>query len=306
VSHFTPNVQHSGGMMLRARISSMLIALAICGVACATHRSAAATPDRIVAIGDLHGDLDNALATLRLAGIVDDSGKWAAGSTTLVQTGDVTDRGPDSKAILDLLQRLKAEAKNAGGRVVPLLGNHEVMNMQGDNRYVHPGDYTSFGGADARAQAFDVDGPYGSRLAKQDIVAKVGDAIFTHGGVHPTFASMGVDGINDAWHAALRGGDAAVIGNAGPLWYRGFVQDPEPAACALLAESLDKLGAKRMVVGHTTRRNGKIESRCGGALQVIDTGISDHYGGNLAAWEWSNGDARAIYPSGPVDLEDPP
>ena len=72
-----------------------------------------------------------------------------------------------------------------------------------------------------------------------------------------------------------------------------------------LGQSLAALDAKRMVVGHTTQSSGRILSRCGGRLLVIDIGISDHYGAHLGALELTNDDARALYPEGPVDLEDP-
>lgn len=269
-------------------------------------RTISAQPARIVAIGDLHGDLDNAIAALHLAGITDAQGHWAGGDAVLVQTGDTTDRGADSKQIMDLMQQLEREAPSAGGRVVALVGNHEAMNLLGDWRYVHAEDVVAFGGAEARREAFAPDGPYGRWLIERGVVAQVGDAVFAHGGIRPEWAAKGIDGINEEARAALRAGEPApVLGPEGPLWYRGFVQDPEEVACPLLAESLAALGARRMVVGHTTRSDGRIEARCGGRLQVVDIGIADHYGGNLGALEIVAADARALYPGGPVDLEDP-
>jgi hypothetical protein len=73
----------------------------------------------------------------------------------------------------------------------------------------------------------------------------------------------------------------------------------------MLADALEDLGAVRMVVGHTTQRTGRVAVRCDGALLGIDTGISAHYGGNLAAVQIDGGNAMALYPSGPVDLPDP-
>lgn len=101
-------------------------------------------PTRIVAVGDLHGDYDAWLAIARGAGLVDAKGKWAAGNTTLVQLGDVVDRGPDSLKILRQLMKLQREAPKHGGRVIALVGNHEAMMMTGDFRYVHPGEYAPF------------------------------------------------------------------------------------------------------------------------------------------------------------------
>ena len=267
--------------------------------------ASAQAPDRVVAVGDLHGDLDNAIAALALTGAVDARGAWIGGKTTLVQTGDTTDRGPESGAVIDLMMRLQTEAAAAGGKVVTLLGNHEVMNLHGDLRYVHPGDFTAYGGPQARAQAYGPDGKHGRWLIDQPLVAKVGDTVFCHGGVAPEWAAKGVQSVNQEGRLAIVSGGGPVLGSDGPLWYRGFVQDPEAVACPALRQSLGALGAKRMVVGHTTRRDGQVEARCGGALLVIDIGISDHYGGNLGAIEIVGGDAAALYPSGRQDLEDP-
>jgi hypothetical protein len=99
---------------------------------------------RIVAVGDVHGAYDNFVEVLRMAGIVDDEVRWAGGQTHFVQTGDLLDRGAETRKVLDLMMRLEKEAKKAGGQVHALLGNHEVMNMLGDLRYVDPEEYESF------------------------------------------------------------------------------------------------------------------------------------------------------------------
>jgi hypothetical protein len=259
----------------------------------------------VVAIGDLHGDLDQALEVLRLAGLVDDRGHWCGGETVLVQTGDITDRGPNSRTIMDLVMRLQAEAKAAGGKVIPLLGNHEVMNTQGDWRYVHPDDIIEFGSTEKRREALSATGEYGRWLASLDAVAKVEETIFVHGGVRPEVARLGIETINAGVRREMFSKDRRLTAGEGPLWFRGFVQAPEAVACPLLDDSLQILGAKRMVVGHTTQRQGRILSRCAGKLSVIDIGISDHYGGNIGFWESVNGDARAVYPTGTTDLTDP-
>ena len=102
------------------------------------------TPARIVAVGDLHGDYDAWEAIARASGMVDAKGRWTGGNTTLVQVGDVPDRGPDSLKIIRQLMKLQREASRGGGKVVAMIGNHEAMNMTGDLRYVHPGEYRAF------------------------------------------------------------------------------------------------------------------------------------------------------------------
>jgi hypothetical protein len=100
--------------------------------------------ERIVAIGDLHGDYGNYIKTLQAAGLVSKKGKWSGGKTHLVQTGDIPDRGPDTLKIIDHISQLAKQAKRKGGRVHSLIGNHEAMNMYGDLRYTHPGEYEVF------------------------------------------------------------------------------------------------------------------------------------------------------------------
>ena len=100
--------------------------------------------ERIVAIGDIHGDYNNYMATLQAAGLVDRKGKWAGGKTHFVQVGDIPDRGPDTLKIIEHISQLAKQAKRKGGRVHSLIGNHEVLNVIGDLRYVHPGEYEAF------------------------------------------------------------------------------------------------------------------------------------------------------------------
>ena len=109
-------------------------------------------PQRIVAIGDLHGDHDAWRAIARASGLIDAKGKWSGGSATLVQMGDIVDRGPDSLKIIRDLMSLQREAPRRGGRVIVILGNHEAMMMTGDMRYVHPGELSAFEKRGSRAR----------------------------------------------------------------------------------------------------------------------------------------------------------
>ncbi|MES2859713.1 MAG: metallophosphoesterase [Pseudomonadota bacterium] len=106
---------------------------------------------RIVAIGDLHGDYDGYLAVLQSAGLVNTRGRWIGGDTHLVQTGDIPDRGPDTRRIIGHMAQLAREARRHGGRVHNLLGNHEAMNVYGDLRYTTAGEYRAFAGRGSAA-----------------------------------------------------------------------------------------------------------------------------------------------------------
>lgn len=127
-----------------ALIRSVLGAALLCLAALAALPALAQAPPRLVAVGDLHGDFQAWSQITLAAGLTDAAGHWNGGKTVLVQLGDITDRGPDSLKIIRNLQQLSTEASAAGGRVVVLLGNHEAMNLIGDLRYVHPGEFAAF------------------------------------------------------------------------------------------------------------------------------------------------------------------
>lgn len=105
--------------------------------------------ERIVAIGDIHGDYDAYIGVLQAAGLVDARGRWQAGTTHLVQTGDIPDRGPDTRRIIEHMAALATQAHKRGGRVHNLMGNHEAMNVYGDLRYAVAGEFSAW--ADQRS-----------------------------------------------------------------------------------------------------------------------------------------------------------
>ena len=100
--------------------------------------------DRVVAISDIHGAYDAMVETLKNVGVIDDQLAWAGGTARLVIVGDILDRGPRSRDVMDLLMRLEDESQAAGGYVHVLIGNHESMNMIGDMRYVSKEEYAAF------------------------------------------------------------------------------------------------------------------------------------------------------------------
>ncbi len=131
-------------MSMSAAWGSIVPRLRLTVCAFAVLLMAAAPPQRIVAVGDLHGDYAAWLDIARGAALIDTAGHWSGGRTTLVQLGDIADRGPDSLKIIRSLQQLAAEAPRSGGRVVVILGNHEAMNLLGDLRYTTTGEFTAF------------------------------------------------------------------------------------------------------------------------------------------------------------------
>ena len=124
-------------------LASILIAVAVLTVGAQEDGS------RLIAIGDIHGAATSVRAVLQHTGLIDQQDHGTGGRSTLVQTGDYTDRGPDVLAVMDLLMRLEDEADEAGGRVEVLLGNHETMSLTAEVRDVTPLIFASF--ADERS-----------------------------------------------------------------------------------------------------------------------------------------------------------
>jgi hypothetical protein len=271
-------------------------------------------PERVVAIGDLHGDLDAARRALRLGGAIDGSDAWIGGKLVVVQTGDAIDRGDDDRKILDLLEKLKLEAPKSGGEVVALLGNHEVMNGQLDFRYVTGGAFTAFSDVNprdesvvaqqraldanqrGRASAFLPGGPYAKMLSTRPVVARVGDAIFVHGGVLPKYVKA-LDKINEGAKSWFSGESRTLpkemSAEDGPLWSRMYSTAPGREECALLDEALGALHAKRMVMGHTVQKPD-ISPACNEHAWRIDVGMSRFYGGPIEVLELTGDTARVL------------
>ena len=303
------------------RIPRTLAALVVAGLlGCGASRSDRfpplrhPAPARLIAIGDLHGDLEAARRALRLGGAVDREDRWIGGDLVVVQTGDQFDRGEGELAILDLVERLAAAAARSGGAVHVLNGNHEFLNVKGDMRYVTPGGFTAFHGLPGldlrredvasfpenerpRRAALAPGGPVARRLARRNVVVIVGDTVFVHGGVLPATVIYGLERINQESRRWLRGELAAppevLLSRWGPVWSRHLSADPDAADCALLARSLRMLGAARMVVGHTVQEGGP-RPQCGGLIWCIDAGLSAHYGGTTAVLEIAGDTVRTL------------
>ena len=128
-----------------------------------------AQPDagRVVAIGDIHGAGDEFRTILRQTGLIDGEREWSGGPATLVQTGDFTDRGPHVRDVMDLLMRLEVGARNAGGEVRVLLGNHEAMNLVADVRDVTPAIFSTFASDEAEQRREDAYRQYAAHVSRR-------------------------------------------------------------------------------------------------------------------------------------------
>ncbi len=192
--------------------------------------------EHVVVFPDVHGAYQELVSVLRETAVIDESLRWRAGTTHLVSLGDLLDRGPDSRKVLDLLMRLESEARDAGGAFHMVLGNHEVMNIVGDLRYVSAEEYAAFAGGEdealrdaqwrrrqaqdpaaeraafdarfprgyfAHRQAFSPSGKYGSWLLGKPFLITVNDTAFVHGGLPAMVARLGLEATNHALHAQL-------------------------------------------------------------------------------------------------------
>lgn len=377
-------------MSLRAFVIAVAALLGAAETHAASYRFEA--PQRIVAFADVHGAYEELVRLLRAAAVIDEEGKWSGGRTHLVSLGDIVDRGPDSRAVLDLLMTLEQQAPSAGGRVHVVLGNHEMMNLIGDLRYVAPGEFAAFAAEDeaprarawqrfragfdneleaqlafedafppgyfAHREAFSSTGRYGSWLLERPLLIVIGHTAFAHGGLPAQVAALGLEGINERLRAELReyvtlfetlreagrigAGEAAhdaasalrqqlesatppdwdaatndqvrrfvelaasdVFDDDGPLWYRGSALCPVVLEKSNLGASLERIGATRVVLGHTPTAARRVTVRHDGRVVLADTGMSKaHYNGTPAAVVIENGSLRVVYAEYP-ELQQP-
>ncbi|GLC38946.1 hypothetical protein PLESTB_000464400 [Pleodorina starrii] len=264
---------------------------------------------RIVAVGDLHGDLDKAVEALKMGQVisVSDEGEvtWVGGDTVVVQLGDVLDRGDVEIGIVNLLRYLDVEARKCGGAVYMLNGNHESLNVCGDFRYVTPGAFAEsalYAGlsesdlkdwqlvAKVRYSLFKPGGDLAKEFARNPTVLVVNDTVFAHGGLLPTHVEYGIERLNSEVAAWMRGDQQPdgskctppflAMGDANSvMWNRTLSKERFATpyeryhACRALQQALAKVRGKRLVVGHTPQLGG-VNCECENQVWRIDVGMS--------------------------------
>lgn len=212
------------------------------------------------ATSDPHGHLSELTAALQAAGLVDDRSRWSGGDARLWVLGDLLDRGPDGLGVIALVRRLVEEAAAAGGAVLPVLGNHEVialgMRRFGDTEVVHRGVLRTFSSIWARngglaSDQAGIDDELFAWLAGLPAVARDGEHLLMHSDT-TRYLEWGdsVETINDAVRATLADDDPVAwfdvlvglgrrheyAGRTGPLAARRMLQT---------------LGGERIVHGHS-------------------------------------------------------
>eukprot|EP00210_Caulerpa_lentillifera_P000493 g476.t1 len=265
---------------------------------------------RVVAIGDLHGDLRKTIRALELAEVVhqDDHGMpvWCGSDSVVVQMGDVLDRGDCEIGILMLLRELHHQAEKQGGAVYMINGNHESLNVCGNFRYVTPGAFYESAIAaglnkelsfdwehqlEARMELYSPGGLVACELAKNPTVLVINDTVFAHGGLLPIHVNYGLERVNAEMSAWMRGEITSSGSKATPpyiamggsnsiLWNRTLAQErfntpyERYYACSLVKSVLKKLKLKRIVLGHTPQLSG-CNCECNGQIWKVDVGMSE-------------------------------
>lgn len=235
-----------------------------------THRPPKGTwpmPPRLLALSDVEGEYSRMRKFLRNHGVIDAQGRWSFGKGHVVTVGDMVDRGVEVTETLLLLHRLEREARQAGGRLHFIIGNHEAMMMGGDIRYTAP-KYTTVA---ARLGVtvpglLGADTEIGRWLRQQNTMVRIGDIVFVHAGITPLLVDAQFD--FDRFNTTMRRGvgrppqvvagalQALVWGRGGPLWYRGYFPEfalefgPTPTA-EQLETTVARLKGSVIVIGHT-------------------------------------------------------
>mgnify|MGYP001433356773 FL=1 len=251
--------------------------------------------DRIVVIGDLHGDWKITKEIFLKAKLIDINFRWIAEpkNTVVVQVGDIVDRGGrpgnigdecSELKIMDFLDECHSKAKLYGGGVYCILGNHELMNVVGNFTYSSPMSIKCFGGEQKRKEAFRPSGTLAKRFAcSRNVVIKVGSFLFVHAGIAPKHLTKNIQEINqDMREYLLTPGNKFskefsdyYMAYEGVLWNREFaIGNPD---CNKLQEVLNHFKVGSMIVGHTVQENG-INSKCDKKIWRVDTGMSDAFG----------------------------
>jgi hypothetical protein len=269
------------------------------------------SPMRVVAFGDVHGDINAALAALQLAGVIDGNNNWNGGKTNVVQVGDQLDRGDTERQILDLFETLRVQAQEAGGGFYPLLGNHEIMNVDLDFRYVTSGGFVEFSDVEydssdeqilsypaeqrGRVSAFKPGGLYTNQLSSHNVILQLDGTIFVHGGILPEHVEYGIDKINietSEWMKGEGQESGPMSSSDAPTWSRHYSDEPDEEDCSLLDEVLSMTGAQRMVVAHTVQET--INPACNDKVWRVDVGMASHYGGTPQVLEIVEGKTTVI------------
>ncbi|ORX85836.1 Metallo-dependent phosphatase [Anaeromyces robustus] len=253
--------------------------------------------NRIIALGDIHGDYEQLIKILQHAKLIDANNNWIGKDTILVQVGDLVERGSNTLKVYETLINLREQAKEKGGIVYILIGNHEILGIQGNHHLTSTEDYEAFGGLEALEEAYSPHGIIGQFVRQEaNVTMIIDDSLFVHAGLTPEYANKGIDKLNEYVREILLDTPSTEelyqlflknithpiytepIFNEeymdGPLWIKDFANKPEKEVCSIIEKTLEITNTKRMIVGHTPQSYGKIRTKCHNKFIIIDIGIT--------------------------------
>jgi Calcineurin-like phosphoesterase len=218
---------------------------------------------KLLILSDIEGNFEAFSNLLLLNGVIDTGFNWTFGNGHLVLTGDFVDRGQLVTEVLWLIYSLEDKAKAGGGYVHYILGNHEIMNMSGDLRYVNPKYTESASLLNATIQSlYNEHSELGRWLRTKNIVEKIGENLFVHGGISdqmnklrlsiPEINKMARPYYAESFSKYPDKKLPVIFSDAGPFWYRGFYQkDPEDLLPGQLKKTISRAGVKHIFTGHS-------------------------------------------------------
>ncbi len=219
--------------------------------------------EKLLVISDIEGNFAAFRKLLQKSAVIDSNFDWTFGNGHLVLTGDFFDRGNQVSEVLWLIYSLEDKAKAAGGYVHFILGNHEIMNLSGDLRYVH----CKYVQNTILLKEKYVDGMYGSFselgrwLRTKNIVEKIGSILFLHAGISPEINRMDItlQQLNDLTRPHYPDSNSiyknknidTIFSGAGPFWYRGYYIPKSGNITGQIDSTLKKFNVKQIATGHT-------------------------------------------------------
>ena len=194
--------------------------------------------EKTLVLSDPHGDLESFISVLRNNGVIGKRYEWTYGENEVIVIGDVFDRGKDVLPIFWLMYKLEEEAREAGGAMVFMLGNHEEMVLRGNLKYTRD-KYKNLAkqlGIEY-ADLWHEDSELGRWLRTRNLIQVVGDNLFVHAGLSKEFTGLGtpVEAVNEEVgksiflskkeRQSLSALSDSIYRDRGPFWYRGMVKD---------------------------------------------------------------------------------
>lgn len=247
--------------------------------------------DKIFAISDIEGNFAFFTKMLRNAGVIDKDFNWTFGNGHLVLIGDIFDRGIHVTECLWLLYSLEDKAKLHGGNVHVLLGNHDMMNLRGDLRYIeNKYNFTTNALGISYRELFGVDSELGKWLRTKNTIVKIGKKLFVHAGLSKDVAetNLSIQEINDKMRDLMyinHGWESdktlqLLAGSFGPMWYRGYFKDYgkkyKKATEEEVKNILEKYASEQIYVGHSIVK--KPEILYNGKVIAVDVKhTADHF-----------------------------